>query len=130
MHDESVHEGIDAPPVVMKQVIVMRKDLNMRWGKAIAQGAHASLAVTLENIDDPRVKAWLADRFRKIAVRVDSEEELLEIYERAKKAGLLVRLITDAGLTEFNGVPTHTCIAVGPDEASNIDPITGHLKLL
>jgi len=27
-----------------KQVIVMRKDLNMRKGKMIAQGAHASMA--------------------------------------------------------------------------------------
>jgi peptidyl-tRNA hydrolase len=28
----------------MKQVIVMRKDLKMRRGKEIAQGAHASMA--------------------------------------------------------------------------------------
>ena len=28
-----------------KQVIVMRKDLNMRKGKMIAQGAHASMKV-------------------------------------------------------------------------------------
>lgn len=31
-----------------KQVIVMRKDLNMRKGKMIAQGAHASLKVFLD----------------------------------------------------------------------------------
>lgn len=31
-----------------KQVIVMRKDLGMRKGKMIAQGAHASLRVLLE----------------------------------------------------------------------------------
>ena len=41
-----------------------------------------------------------------------------------------VKLITDAGLTEFNGVPTKTCLALGPDYPENIDPITGNLKLL
>ena len=32
----------------VKQVIVMRKDLNMRKGKMIAQGAHASMRVLLD----------------------------------------------------------------------------------
>jgi PTH2 family peptidyl-tRNA hydrolase len=36
----------------------------------------------------------------------------------------------DAGLTEFNGVPTKTCIAIGPNWSDEIDEITGHLKLL
>ena len=31
-----------------KQVIVIRKDLNMRKGKMIAQGAHASMKVILD----------------------------------------------------------------------------------
>ena len=31
----------------MKQVIVIRKDLNMRKGKMIAQGAHASIDAIL-----------------------------------------------------------------------------------
>ena len=31
----------------VKQVIVMRKDLKMRNGKAIAQGSHTSLGVLL-----------------------------------------------------------------------------------
>ena len=30
-----------------KQVIVLRKDLNMRKGKMVAQGAHASMAAIL-----------------------------------------------------------------------------------
>lgn len=32
----------------VKQVIVMRKDLNMRKGKMISQGSHASLKVFLD----------------------------------------------------------------------------------
>jgi len=114
----------------MKQMLIMRKDLNMRKGKLIAQGAHASLKATLENLDHPSVKEWLAGRFTKIAVSVDSEAEMFDILGKARAAGLITAQITDAGLTEFNGVPTNTCIAVGPASAEDLAPITGHLKLL
>lgn len=114
----------------MKQIIVMRKDLKMPRGKEIAQGAHASMKATLLHMDDPRVKEWLSGLFTKIAVGVNSEEELLQVYEAAKRAGLIAELITDSGLTVFNGVPTNTCIAVGPDTHDNLLPITGNLKLI
>jgi PTH2 family peptidyl-tRNA hydrolase len=39
-------------------------------------------------------------------------------------------LITDAGATEFHGVPTHTCCAVGPAWTDEVDAITGALPLL
>jgi len=119
-----------------KQVIVMRTDLNMRKGKMIAQGAHASLKVLLDN-DDIRESAgwtargeWLDGVFTKICLRVDSEEELLELHSIAMLAGLHSALITDAGRTEFGGVPTNTCLAIGPEYPEDLDPITGHLKLL
>jgi len=114
----------------MKQIIVMRKDLNMRLGKAIAQGGHATMKATLENLDHPNVKEWLSGMFTKICVQVNSEAELLEVYENAKAAGLIAALITDSGKTEFNNVPTNTCIAVGPATHEELIPITGHLKLL
>ena len=114
----------------MKQIIVMRKDLKMPRGKEIAQGAHASMKATLVHFADPRVKEWLEGKFTKIAVGVSSEEELLDVYNRARAAGLIAELVTDAGLTVFNGVPTNTCIAVGPDTHENLQPITGGLKLL
>jgi PTH2 family peptidyl-tRNA hydrolase len=63
-------------------------------------------------------------------VYVNSEEELLALYAKAMEAGIITSLITDAGLTEFNGVPTNTCIAVGPDFEDKIDSITGGLPLL
>jgi peptidyl-tRNA hydrolase, PTH2 family len=114
----------------MKQVIILRKDLNMRKGKMIAQGAHASLSAVLQYSDHPSVKAWLSDAFTKIAVSVDSEDELLDIYQKAKNANLVCSLIKDAGRTEFNGVHTYTAVAVGPATNDEIDPITGNLKLL
>lgn len=114
----------------MKQIIVMRKDLKMPRGKEIAQGAHASMKATILHMEDPRVKEWLSEMFTKIAVGVSSEEELLQVYNNAREAGLIAELITDNGLTVFNGVPTNTCIAIGPDTHENLQPITGQLKLL
>ncbi len=114
-----------------KQVIVVRNDLNMRKGKMIAQGAHASLAAFMEaDPDDPALLDWLDGAGAKIAVSVPSEEALLDVYERARAAGLPCALITDAGRTEFRGVPTRTAVAVGPAWSDAVDAITGELKLL
>ena len=49
---------------------------------------------------------------------------------KVKNAGLLCSLIQDAGLTEFDGVPTYTCCAIGPNWDEDVNKITGHLKLL
>lgn len=65
-----------------------------------------------------------------MCLRVESEAELDAIYERALEAGLPCAMIIDAGKTEFNGVPTKTCCAIGPALPAELDPITGHLKLL
>jgi len=122
-----------------KQVIVMRKDLNMRKGKLVAQGAHASMGAILNLCKrdgnklvlemDERTEPWLTGRFKKICVYVNSEAELTEIYQNAKITGLVCSLIEDAGLTEFNGVKTLTAVAVGPDREDKVDAITKHLPL-
>ncbi len=124
-----------------KQVIVMRKDLGMRKGKMIAQGAHASLKVVLDagavsatGVFTLRLSgalaAWLGGRFTKVCVSVDSEAALDAIVELARAAGVPCALIVDAGQTEFHGVPTKTCCAVGPAWADEVDSITGGLPLL
>lgn len=73
---------------------------------------------------------WLNGRFTKICVYCKDEKELIEIYEKAKLANIPSVLITDAGLTEFKGVPTNTCVGIGPFWSSEIDEITGSLPLL
>lgn len=132
----------------VKQVIVMRKDLNMRKGKMIAQGSHASMAFITRAINwgslvsfsggivhllvvikEVAIK-WMRESFAKVVLSVDSKQELDEIYNKAKEAGLEVHLVEDNGATEFHGVKTKTCIAIGPDYSNKIDLITGHLKLL
>lgn len=109
----------------------------MRRGKMIAQGAHASIMFLVRRLCDPQaeskdhaIQEWLTHGMTKICVRVDSEAELLEIAQKARDTGLTVHVITDAGHTEFAGVPTKTCLAIGPDEEEKIDAVTGNLKLL
>ena len=78
----------------------------------------------------PNAQAWIVGSFAKVCVRCNSEEELMAIHDKAIELGLEVHLITDSGRTEFHGQPTRTCLAIGPDDASKIDPVTGHLELL
>lgn len=119
----------------IKQVIVMRTDLNMRKGKMIVQGSHASMGFILEHLKNntnlsEEEKQWVESDHKKICLQVASEDELLEIYDKAKANKLTVHLVTDLGLTEFNGIPTKTCLAIGPNDSDLIDNITGNLKLL
>jgi PTH2 family peptidyl-tRNA hydrolase len=126
-----------------KQVIVMKKfpkSRNMRTGKYVAQGAHASLGAVLSKakhedqgllipLNDPYINAWLLGRFKKITVYVETDEELVRIYTEARQVGLPAALIKDAGLTEFDGVATLTAVGVGPGNPELIDKITGGLPL-
>lgn len=128
----------------VKQVIVIRKDLNMRKGKMVAQGAHAAVDALLgmmaysEKEDkmllsfdrQGAIAQWFEDGVAKICLYVNSEEELLSVYANAIQHKLPVSLIEDAGLTEFHGEVTKTCLAIGPWYADEIDAVTGELKLL
>ena len=139
---------------MIKQVIVVRTDLKMRKGKIAAQVAHASemfWAKQFRNgtatyfntvnhstgnihgygvtLSDEQLK-WTQELFTKIVAKVESELELLKIIDAARAEGLVVNHVIDSGKTEFGGVPTLTCAAIGPHEAERIDPITGHLELL
>lgn len=113
----------------MKQIIVLRTDLKMRRGKEIAQGAHACLKAILNNRNDPRVIDWYDNNQAKIAVGVDTEADLVALVDKARSRGIISEIIIDAGRTEFNGVATLTCAAIGPDTVERIDDVTGHLKL-
>lgn len=130
---------------MIKQVIVIRKDLGMRKGKCVAQGAHASLDVVLSHLfqyktDKPvfqpterhmdNIWSWYHGGMTKICVGVDSLEALNVLRDEAAEASLPCSVITDSGKTEFGGISTVTCLVIGPAEAEEIDKITGKLKLL
>jgi len=120
----------------VKQVIVMRKDLNLSKGRLVTQGAHASIAFLTHRtrgyngeslLLSKAEKEWVDGTFYKICVGVDSEKELLDIGYNAIAMGILVRYIEET--TGFDK-PTITCLSIGPDYSSIIDTVTKHLKLL
>jgi len=142
----------------VKQVLVLRRDYpanngskKLRTGKYVAQGAHGSTGVICDMMKESRrgshveftisLKAgdpmieWLQTGFTKITLYVSSDEELLALYQDALRSGLpnnRVKLITDAGRTEFGGKPTRTVVALGPWWADEIDELTKgkeHIKL-
>lgn len=134
-----------------KQVIVMRTDLGMRKGKMVAQGAHASVGVLQKYllghypkrknfigklrilsiyIFPESIRNWLIGPFTKICVGASHEGVVRGVALLAQLQGIPYCVITDSGKTEFKGVPTVTCCAIGPDTIERVDEITGKLKLL
>ena len=133
-------------------MIVMRRDLKMRKGKIAAQSGHACVEAILRTLarddllqkmsfdaegmpvldggdDSKPVVQWFMNGEAKICVYVDSEEALLNIHKQAEEAGFVSALICDAGMTEFHGEPTLTCLAIEPLPSELIDPITAGLPL-
>lgn len=114
----------------VKQVIVMRTDLNMRKGKMAAQAGHACIGAYENCNNNSVIGTWNEYGTTKICVGVDSEDELLDALAQAQKAKLPFYLVRDSGKTEFGGVATITCIAIGPWWADEIDKITGKMRLI
>lgn len=141
-----------------KQVILIRKDLQMPAGKIGAQVAHASLACILKmgcwkedmrthkvpghaleliatdtfsvelDVGSP-VHDWMTKSFPKITLEVKNETQLKRYYDEAVAAGLPASWIVDAGRTIFDGVPTPTCVGIGPASREQIDAITKRLRV-
>lgn len=113
---------------MIKQVIVLRKDLGMRKGKMIAQGAHAALGAA-ERADDTKKQMWELSGQTKIVVGIEGSDKLLDVYKEANNDGVPVNLIRDEGRTELEP-GTMTAVAIGPDEEEIVDQYTGDLSLL
>ncbi|AIS31627.1 MULTISPECIES: peptidyl-tRNA hydrolase Pth2 [Methanobacterium] len=112
----------------MKQVMVMRADLKMSKGKLAAQACHASLGA-YKKADERTIREWELEGGKKVVVQVKSQEELFQVYELVKAAGIPSFLVTDAGHTELPP-STVTGLGIGPDKDEKIDKITQDLKLL
>ena len=126
-----------------KMCIVIRSDLKntkgekVRSGKIVAQACHSAESFLTNQRQGKKIcfelsdeqANWLDTGRTKIVLKVNSEKELVEIFQEAKKKGLTAHMITDAGRTEFDG-PTKTCVSIGPNYAEDIDKVTGHLSTL
>jgi PTH2 family peptidyl-tRNA hydrolase len=128
-----------------KQVIVVRRDLNMPVGKIAAQVAHAAMGAIKSQMlvsasDEKReytlvvengtaLEDWWEGIFTKPVLGCKDLAELEAIESKAIEAGLPVCRIVDSGKTVFNGQPTVTCLAIGPCFIGQFEGITSHLRL-
>ena len=64
-----------------------------------------------------------------MALKADSEEELLTLQAQALSLGLCAEVIHDAGRTQIAS-GTATVLGIGPAPKSKVDEVTGSLKLL
>jgi peptidyl-tRNA hydrolase len=115
-------------------VLVVRTDLAMGKGKMCAQAAHAAVsAVTRAASGTEAQRDWLRGwelvGSTKVVVRGGSEEELRTLAGEARERGLVAALVRDAGHTQVEA-GTATVLAVGPGPGSDVDSVTGRLKLL
>jgi PTH2 family peptidyl-tRNA hydrolase len=114
-----------------KQVIVVRKDLGMGTGKLASQACHACLEASEEaKRHDPRLwRAWHDEGAKKVVVKVNSLDEILDIDDKAGRQGVPKALIIDRGLTQIEP-NTPTALGIGPGRTEAVDRLTKHLKLL
>ncbi|XP_055631701.1 probable peptidyl-tRNA hydrolase 2 [Toxorhynchites rutilus septentrionalis] len=114
-----------------KMILVVRNDLKMGKGKIAAQCGHAAVgAYEGASKKTPTIlRKWQHTGQAKIAVKVDSEQQMMEVYKTAKANNLNCCLIRDAGRTQIEP-NSKTVLAIGPAPNEVIDLITGHLKLL
>ncbi|KAK4902593.1 hypothetical protein LTR27_000530 [Elasticomyces elasticus] len=116
-----------------KLVLVVRKDLGMSPGKIGAQCGHATLAcyktLVRANPHHPVLRQWEDYGQAKVALRIDSEEDMLVLQAQAISLGLCAQVIHDAGRTQIAS-GSATVLGIGPAPKSKIDEVTGHLRLL
>jgi len=110
----------------LKQVIVIRKDLNLKKGKLAVQVAHASI---LASNKSSLKEEWEKEGQKKVVLECENLKALVFLYQEALSKGLPSAIVIDAGLTQ---IPrgTKTCIGIGPEKEEKIDKITSSLKLV
>jgi|SRR5580704_16227510 PTH2 family peptidyl-tRNA hydrolase len=115
----------------IKQVMVVRTDLEMGKGKIAAQVAHAALESAEESMHmrTSWYQDWKSQGQAKIVLKGTSDAQLHELFKKARSMGLPSSLIQDAGRTQLEP-GTVTCLGIGPAPVDLIDKITGQLKLL
>lgn len=130
----------------IKQLIIVRKDLEMPVGKLAAQVSHASLLSFLNSLDKTDEKDeksreiyilnkdncaydWIHGSFAKVILGVKNESQLLKYKKIAEENDIPFALITDEGRTCFDGEPTITCLGVGPYDNEILDKFFKRLRL-
>lgn len=115
----------------MKQIILIRNDLGMSKGKMCSMASHASL-ISFENARREYrdvAYTWFHESQVKITLKVDSEEQLLQIYNLAINHKIPCSLIKDYPSPHHNQ-KEYVSVAIGPYNDELINEMTNGLKLL
>ena len=116
--------------MAIKQVIVVRTDLDMGKGKIASQVGHACVlgAEHVRKSNPEWCSEWWVGQ-EKGVLKVGNLKELEQVKQDAIELDLPWSEVTDAGHTQI-APGTTTCISIGPAPEESIDKITGDLKLL
>jgi PTH2 family peptidyl-tRNA hydrolase len=106
---------------MVKQVIVIRKDLGLSLGKYIAQAVHASNRADFKADYEQRVVCVVA--------YVKSEEKLLNLHKKCLEEGLSVGLQVDSVKNQVEA-GTPTCLSIASESEEDIDKICKRLQLV
>jgi len=115
-----------------KQVIVVRKDIEMSAAKLAVQVAHASIGGFIECVESDERKTvmdkWYSDSYqKKVVLQVHDMNALEKLIELAHNLGYRLFQVRDAGKTELEP-DTLTCVGFAPMKNERIDILTGSLK--
>ncbi|XP_011075787.1 peptidyl-tRNA hydrolase 2, mitochondrial isoform X1 [Sesamum indicum] len=113
-----------------KMVLVVRNDLKMGKGKIAAQCSHATLGLykKILNRAPKSLGRWEMCGQVKVVVKVESEDDMLVLQERANSLNLPTHITIDAGRTQIAPNSRTVMAILGP--ADLVDDVTGGLKLL
>lgn len=143
-------------PNKMKQIIIVRKDLNLSHGKMAAQVSHASMAflsraiqsgnvteadnttsqVTF-SIENDILNDWIGGIFTKVILRAKNKNDLMRAVRIATKNGMVENkdffIIRDNCLTELKPEEEDgtciTCIGFKPMYASDCEVVSKKFQL-
>ncbi|KAI0050726.1 PTH2-domain-containing protein, partial [Auriscalpium vulgare] len=112
-----------------KLVLVVRTDLRMTTGKVAAQHATLACYKTLQKTNPALLRHWERTGQTKIALKCDSEDELLLLQATAQSLNICARSIQDAGRTQI-AAGSRTVLGIGPAPTRLVNQVTKKLRLL
>ncbi|XP_068312305.1 uncharacterized protein [Pyrus communis] len=113
-----------------KMVLVVRNDIKMGKGKIASQSSHATLGLYKKVLHraPQALNKWEMCAQPKVVVKIESEEDMLVLQERAKSLNLPTHITIDAGRTQIAPNSRTVMAILGLVEV--VDDVVGGLKLL
>ena len=115
-----------------KMVLVVNTELKMGVGKIAAQVGHATLGLysylQTQCACQAGVKSWQDSGSKKIVLRGESAQELLDLKRKAYECHIPNIIVHDAGRTQVE--PGSLTVLALFGQSKHLDQVTGKLKLL